>query len=143
MQVAAATGIAAAIGHNWSVFMHFQGGRGMGTFAGVWLFIFPWGLLWMTAAVAIGWRLGESAPWLLASLVTMPVLAHLIGGAEIVLPLSGAMLLLTLPKRLEANRRPLHGPSAERRRVILRGLLLERDVADHEAWIRQLPDNDS
>jgi hypothetical protein len=50
------------------------------------------------------------------------------------------MLLLTLAKRLEANRRPLPPPGPERRRVILRRLLLDRDIASHVDWIRREPD---
>ena len=60
--LAALAGMAAAIGHNWSIFLRFTGGRGMGTFAGVFLVIFPWGVVWLVLPLAIGWRLGDSAP---------------------------------------------------------------------------------
>lgn len=140
--VAAIAGLAAAVGHNWSIFLRFYGGRGMGTFAGVWLAIWPWGLVWMTALIGIGWRLGDSAPWLLISLITLPLLSLLLGGPDIVAPLSGAMILITLVKRLEANRRPLPPPGPERRHAILRRLFLDRDIADHRAWLDQQPDRD-
>jgi glycerol-3-phosphate acyltransferase PlsY len=142
MPIAAAAGVAAAVGHNWSIFMGFFGGRGMGTFAGVLLILFPWGLVWLTALVGIGWRLGDSAPWLLVSLCTMPILAYLVGGPGIVLPLTAAMLIVTFAKRLEANRRPVPPPGPELRRVLLRRLLLDRDIADHKSWIRQEPTGD-
>jgi glycerol-3-phosphate acyltransferase PlsY len=138
--VAAAAGLAAAIGHNWSVFLSFYGGRGMGTFAGVWLAIFWPGLVWMTVLLGIGWRLGDSAPWLFPGLLTIPVLSHLLGGPDVVAPLAGAMVLITLMKRLEANRRPLPPPGPERRRVILLRLLFDRDMRSHEAWIRRGPE---
>ena len=140
--VAAAAGLGAAVGHNWPIYTRFHGGRGMGTFAGVWLAIFPPGLVWLTALVGVGWRLGDSAPWLLVSLVTMPLLAYVLGGSQIVLPVSAAMILITFLKRLEANKRPLPPRGPERRKVILRRLFLDRDVADHEAWIRQQPDDE-
>ena len=140
LTVAAVAGMAAAVGHNWSIFLHFYGGRGMGTFAGVLLAVFPWGMVWLTALVALGWRLGDSAPWLLVSLVTMPLLAHFLGGPEIMWPLAGVMLLVTFLKRLEANRRPLPPPGTERRQVILRRLLLDRDIADHEEWLQRRPE---
>jgi hypothetical protein len=114
----------------------------MGTFAGTWLAIFAPGLVWLTALVGIGWRLGDSAPWLLISLVTMPILAHFLGGSQIVLPASAAMILITFLKRLEANRRPLPPPGAERRKVVLHRLFLDRDIGDHEAWIRRGPGNE-
>jgi glycerol-3-phosphate acyltransferase PlsY len=143
MPVAAAAGLAAVAGHNWPLFLGFTGGRGLGSFMGVLLVIFPWGFPWMLAFLAIGWRLGDSAPWALVSILTLPLLAHLVGGPAVVAPASGAMLLLTLAKRLEANRRPLPPPGAERRWVILRRLLLDRDMASHADWIQRRPEESS
>ena len=137
--MAVAAGMATAAGHNWSIFLCFTGGRGMGTFAGVLLIVFPWGLVWLVAPLALGWRLGDSAPWLLISLVTMPAFSYLIGGPQIVLPLAAAMLLMTLLKRLEANRRPLPSSGPKRREVLLRRLIFDRDIADHQDWLGQAP----
>lgn len=142
MPVAAAAGLAAAAGHNWPIFLRFTGGRGLGCFMGMLLALFPWGSAWILAFLAFGWLLGDSAPWALVSLVTLPVLSHLIGGPEIVAPTAGAMLLLTLAKRLEANRRPLPPPGPERRKVILRRLFLDRDIASHAKWIHRRPDEE-
>jgi glycerol-3-phosphate acyltransferase PlsY len=139
-QVAVTAGLAAVVGHNWPIFLRFVGGRGLSCCLGIWLVVYPWGAPWMAAFLVIGWRLGDSAPWALASLVTLPLLAHLVGGPEAVAPTAGAMLLLTLVKRLEANRRPLPPPGSERRKVILYRLLLDRDIASHTDWIRQQPD---
>jgi glycerol-3-phosphate acyltransferase PlsY len=141
MPVAAAAGLAAVAGHNWPVFFHFHGGRGLGTFMGVLLVIFPWGFVWMLGFLAVGWILGDSAPWALASLVTLPLFAYALGGNWVVAPATGVMLLITLAKRLEANSRPLPLPGAERRRVILRRLFLDRDIASHADWIHRQPDD--
>lgn len=141
--VAAAAGLAAATGHNWSVFLRFTGGRGMATFVGVWLALFPLGVLWMGGPLVIGWRLGDSAPWLLAGLLTMPLLAHFSGGPDVVGPIAGAMVLLTLVKRLEGNRRPWPSTGPERRKVLIRRALLDRDMASHEEWIRREPDHEA
>jgi len=54
MPVAAAAGLAAAAGHNWSVFLRFTGGRGLSCFLGIWLVILPWGSLWMLGFLAAG-----------------------------------------------------------------------------------------
>lgn len=142
MPVAAAAGLAAVAGHNWPVFLRFTGGRGLGTFMGLLLVIFPWGFLWMLAFLAVGWLLGDSAPWALASLVTLPLFARFAGGPDVLLPATGAMLLLTLAKRLEANRRPLPAAGPERRKVILRRLFLDRDIASHKDWIHRRPDGE-
>lgn len=138
--LATAAGLAAVAGHDWPLFLHFTGGRGLGTFMGALLPIFPWGFPWMLLFLAVGWRLGDSAPWALAGLVTLPLFSALVGGPGVVAPATGAMLLLTLAKRLEANRRPLPPPGPERRQVILRRLLLDRDIASHAEWIRRRPD---
>jgi glycerol-3-phosphate acyltransferase PlsY len=148
--VAAAAGLAAAVGHNWPIYTRFYGGRGMATFAGIWLALFPPGALWMGVFMGIGWRFGDSGPWLYPALLTMPLLAHLfngpimlgpvlLGGPELVGQLAGAMILITLAKRLEANRRPLPPPGPERLKVVLRRAFLDRDMASHEEWIRRQP----
>jgi glycerol-3-phosphate acyltransferase PlsY len=139
MAIAAVAGLVAVAGHNWPVFLHFTGGRGLGSFMGVLLVLFPWGFPWMLGFLAIGWLLGDSAPWALASIATLPLLAYLVSGPPVVVFLAGGMVLLTLGKRLEANRRPLPPPGPERRRVILRRLLLDRDIADHKKWIQRKP----
>ena len=138
-EAAAAAGLAATAGHNWPIFLNFTGGRGLSGFMGTWLVLFPWGFPWMLGFLAAGWLLGDSAPWALASLATMPLLARAIGGPEIVAPAAVAMLLLTLIKRLEANRRPLPSPGPERRQVLLYRLFLDRDIASHRDWIRREP----
>jgi glycerol-3-phosphate acyltransferase PlsY len=140
MPVAVAAGLAAVAGHNWPVFLRFTGGRGLGSFLGVLLVIFPWGFPWMLAALAIGWLLGDSAPWALAGLVTLPLWSQVLNGPEIVIPLTAGMLALTLGKRLEANRRPLPPPGPERRRVIVLRLFFDRDIVSHADWIRRKPD---
>jgi glycerol-3-phosphate acyltransferase PlsY len=139
--VATIAGLAAVIGHNWPIFLHFTGGRGISPFMGLLLVIFPWGFPWLLAFLSIGYVLGDSAPWGLASLVTMPVLAHWAGGLETIRWAAGAMVLITLVKRLEANGRPLPKEAGERRKMILLRLFFDRDMWNHPAWIRRTPDS--
>jgi len=141
--VAAAAGLAAIAGHNWPIFLRFTGGRGQASFMGLMLVLFPWGFPWLLAFLAVGWLLGDSAPFALAGPLTLPLFAHFMAGPAVVVPISGAMLLLTLLKRLEANRRPLPEPGTERRRVILRRLLLDRDIASHSDWIHRQPEREA
>jgi glycerol-3-phosphate acyltransferase PlsY len=139
--VALAAGLAAAVGHNWPVFLHFTGGRAISCFLGIWVVLFPWGAPWILGFLIAGFALGDSAPWALASLATVPLLSALIGGPPIVLPAAVAMVALTLAKRLEANGRPLPPPGPERRAVLWRRLMFDRDIASHQAWIHRRPDN--
>jgi glycerol-3-phosphate acyltransferase PlsY len=74
---AAVAGFAAIIGHNWSVFIRFTGGRGVATSAGALGAMSPWtilvvapivvGLIWRTRYVSVGSITGG----LLAPLVTV------------------------------------------------------------------------
>ena len=137
--IATLAGLSAVLGHNWPIYLGFTGGRGLSPFMGLLLVIFPWGFPWMLVFLAIGFALGDSAPWALASLVSMPLLIAWMDGPKPVYWAAAAMTLLTLAKRLEANRRPLPPPGPERRKVVLSRLFLDRDIMDHKKWIRRRP----
>jgi len=137
--VAAAAGLAAVVGHSWSVFLRFTGGRGMLCFFAMMLVLFPWGSLWLAGLTIVGWRLGDSAPWVLTGLITIPLLARALDGPAVVGPIVGAMTLLALAKRLEANRRPWPPAGPERLKTFLRRAFLDRDIASHRDWIYQQP----
>ena len=135
--VAAAAGLAAVIGHNWPIYLGFTGGRGLSTILGLLLVLFPWGDLWLLAFLGVGFALGDSAPWALASLLGLPILIWRFDGSPTLYWMTGAMVLITLVKRLEANRRPLPVSKKERWLVIWRRLIFDRDIQDHQAWIRR------
>lgn len=143
MPVAVGAGLAGMIGHNWPLFLRFKGGRGLGCFLGLLVAIFPWGFPWLLAFLAVGWLLGDSAPFALVGIATLPVFAHLVGGPAVIDAAALAMLLLTWVKRLEANGRPLPALGPERRRVILRRFFLDRDIASHTEWIHRQPEGES
>jgi len=138
--IAVLAGFAAVIGHNWPVFLRFIGGRGLGSMLGMLLVLFPPGVLWFLVFLALG-RLSDPPIWALLGLVTIPLLSCWIGGPEYLLNVIMIMLIITMVKRLEANRRPLPPPGKERRTVLLRRLFLDRDIANHEEWIRRTPVN--
>lgn len=135
--VAAAAGLAALVGHNWPIFLGFTGGRGLSPFLGTLLILFPWADVWLLVFLAIGFALGDSAPWALAGLTSMPLLVWQQGGSDVLYGLIAGMLILTLVKRLEANRRPLPPSGVERRRVIWLRLVFDRDIPDHRSWIER------
>jgi glycerol-3-phosphate acyltransferase PlsY len=51
-------GLAAVMGHNWSIWMRGRSGRGLATSAGVLLGLDPLLLLWTTAWAVAGWKIG-------------------------------------------------------------------------------------
>ncbi|MGB8252939.1 MAG: glycerol-3-phosphate acyltransferase, partial [Anaerolineaceae bacterium] len=74
--VAVIGGLAAAVGHNWPIFLNFTGGRGISTFLGLLLVVFPWGIPWLLVPLAIGYLLKDSPPFALFSMGTLPLLTY-------------------------------------------------------------------
>lgn len=138
---AVAVGMAATVGHNWPIYLGFTGGRGISPFLGMLLVLFPLGCLWILAFLAVGWLLGDSAPWAIGGMISLPLFARWLEGPPTVMPASAAMFLVTLGKRIQANGRPLPPPGPDRRRVILLRLLFDRDLTSHKAWIRRRPED--
>ncbi len=114
-------------------------GEGLGCFLGVFLVVFPWGIPWLLGFMAAGRLLGSSAEWALASVALLPPFAYLMGGPPVTVCLAAAMLLLTVAKRLEANRRPLPPPGPERRQVLFYRLVYDRDIPSHQDWLGRKP----
>jgi acyl phosphate:glycerol-3-phosphate acyltransferase len=139
--MAVAGGLAAAIGHNWPIFLNFTGGRGLSTFLGLLLVVFPWGAAWLLVPLAIGYFVfRDSPPFALFSMGCMPILAYFLGSSPIVVWGTISMLIIMIAKRLEANRRPLPTDINDRRLVLLRRLILDRDIKSHKEWIDRQPD---
>lgn len=73
------TGLAAICGHNWPVYLKFKGGKGVATTCGVFLALFPlgllislaaWGLsLWITRYVSVSSIIGAAAIFVTALLL--------------------------------------------------------------------------
>lgn len=137
--ISIAAGLAAVVGHNWPIYLRFTGGRGLSPFLGVILIVFPWGFPWMLTFFAVGYLLGDSAPWALAGLIFLPLFNHWVNGPAVIDWFAASMVVLTIAKRLEANRRPLPQEKTTRRTVLLRRIFFDRDIASHQEWInRQL-----
>jgi glycerol-3-phosphate acyltransferase PlsY len=137
--IASIAGLAAVAGHNWPIYLGFSGGRGITPFLGLLLVLLPWGFPWMLVFLAIGFALGDSAPWALFSLVSMPLLIAWLKAPSVLNLTVVGMLFLTVVKRLEANRRSLPPHGINRWKVVLLRLLLDRDILDHKKWIRRTP----
>lgn len=135
--MAMAAGIAALVGHNWPIYLGFTGGRGLSPFLGAITVIFPWGFAWLLAFLAVGFFLGDSSPWALSSLILLPLFNQAMNGPETVNEAAIVMIILTIIKRLEANRRSLPTDQTERRKVLLRRVFLDRDIRSHHEWINR------
>lgn len=97
---AAVAGFAAIVGHNWSVFIRFTGGRGVATSAGALGAMSPWtiliitpivfGLIWRTRYVSLGSITGgllapvvTAALWL-GGLATVPAVVYALASGLLV-----------------------------------------------------------
>ena len=129
----------AMVGHNWSIFLRFGGGRAIGVAIGA-LGALAWKELVVFAAVAIGgWALFRSSGvWVLNALLLLPVAAVVLGEPAAVAWFCGGILVVTGTKRLHANRAPMPR-GVSKRKVLLNRLIMDRDVAQHEAWVDRGP----
>lgn len=130
-----ALGIGALLGHNWSVWLNFQGGRGISVILGSLTVLFPWGAIYLLLALLLGKVFRAGAISVLFALATMPLLILIFNRPYPLLLLVVLYFLISLVKRVEANREPL--PKINRRAVILRRIFLDRDIPDHHLWLHR------
>jgi glycerol-3-phosphate acyltransferase PlsY len=130
----ASVGIATVIGHNWSLYLGFKGGRGMGTTVGV---LFAWDArlaLVLLFVLAVGWLTRQGAPSSAVGLLLLAPGAWGMGDIPEIVFACALLALIIAIKRLEANRLPLPQDAREKRAVLLRRLWMDRDVPRDQAW---------
>jgi acyl phosphate:glycerol-3-phosphate acyltransferase len=137
---AVAAGICAAIGHAWSIFLDFTGGRALSTIIGTLLVVFPAGALFQLLIMGLGLLL-HTHLLTTVGLLALPFLSLAAGRPPAVTWGCVAMIALTAAKRLEANRTPLPA-GRERWSVVWRRLWLDRDITSHEQWVTRRPNGE-
>jgi glycerol-3-phosphate acyltransferase PlsY len=140
-------GIAAIVGHNWPVFLGFNGGRGLLTTLGVVFILAPW-LALILAVIAFAWApFKQLALGTLLAMLLLPIFSWFLSeplGIKEVLPLTlgfVAIFLLLIIRRLTAPETPLTA-SVPTHQLLLNRLLFDRDLRDREAWLRRQPPKD-
>ena len=139
-----AVGLAAIIGHNWPVFLRFNGGRGILTTLGVIFILVPW-LAPIVLVIAFSFAFyHQLALGVLLGTISAPVavwfFSQLLGVAD-KLPIALgflAIFLIAVLRRLTAPRTSLT-VSVPLRQLLVNRLLFDRDIRDREAWIRRQP----
>ena len=128
----------AITGNNWSVFLRFQGGRGIAVASGT-LLALSTIILVIAFVVAVGgWAITRSSGvWVLVALVLLPAWAGFIDPLAVSLYCVGLLALVVL-KRLVSNWTPLP-EDIPRRKVLLNRLLRDRDVDDRAQWMARVP----
>ena len=138
-------GLATVVGHNWPVFLRFNGGKGLLTTLGLALALpslnrlVPWevmAFLVIAAILLVGFHnlpLGTGL-----GVATMPLVSWGLGRP---LALTGgflAMFLLVVIRRLAVPRSSL-ASSLPTSQLLVNRLLFDRDIRDREAWINRTP----
>jgi len=136
--VVMAAGVATVIGHDWSPYLGFVGGRGIGPSMGMLILVAPVEVVVASLIFLAGRKHKYDAFWCILGIALLPVLALILRRPAPVVVAAAAILLLTILKRLEANRMPV--APGQWRQVLLTRLLFDRDIWDKEAWIQRQPE---
>ena len=138
-------GLLVLTGNNWSIFLKFQGGRGIAVAGGTLLAVTPI-LAFGCAVISIGgWKVAKSSGlWVLISLILLPLGSYLLHGNILGHSLnmvwySLGLLGIVVLKRLLANWAPFP-KEVSRRKVLFNRLIRDRDVSDRTAWVRRSPE---
>lgn len=135
-------GLITIIGHNWSIFLRFQGGRGVFTSLGV-ITMLSWKLGLIVMVISYLFAPIRQLPFgVTLGLASLPVFSWLLSqplGITERLPITLgfiAIFLLGLSKRLIVPKTPL-SESVSRSQLLINRLLFDRDIRDRKAWISQ------
>ena len=137
-------GVITVIGHNWPLFLRFQGGRGVFTSLGVITMLSPpLGLIILVMPYTLA-PLRQIALGVFLAFVSLPLFSWFLSqplGIEQRLPITLGFVVLSLlglSKRLVAPRTPL-SESVPRRELFFNRILFDRDIRDRKAWIGRKP----
>ena len=126
--------LATVLGHNWSLFLGFSGGRGLATTMGA-LLAWDVRLVLMPLLFFVFTELtGHSGKGPMIAFILLAPFAWLVGDPPAFILGSFLLAVLITLKRLEANRLPLPRAPRERRAVLWRRLWLDRDVPAEQPW---------
>ena len=132
--------VLAVAGHNWSVFLRFQGGRGVAVLGGGLLALSPLVFASVVLVFCLGWALTRSSGvWVLLSLALLPVWVIILGEPTNIIWFGGGITALVVLKRLVSNWTPLP-QDLPRKKVLLNRLFRDRDVDDRAEWVQRTPE---
>ena len=135
----ALVGLAAVLGHNWSIYLRFNGGRGLTVVLGSLLALaFKEGVAFFSVGF-LGWAIFRSAGlWTGISALLLPAWAIIFGEPTVVIFYSAALLAILIAKRLLSN------PGDESSKLKLKDkfiarLLYDRDTIGKGNWVTRGP----
>ncbi len=110
-------GVAAVVGHNWSIWMKGRSGRGLATSAGMLVALAPAMIIWTTGWAIVGWKIGGGIAGFLGWGL-LPIVSVAMGQPP---TLSLVLLLLAvvlIGRRMQGNRDASRDTRAALRRAV-------------------------
>ncbi len=136
IEVQAAAGLLAVVGHNWPITLGFKGGRGVAPSVGTLLALGRLELAFFIVVTSAGWQFTKaSGVWVLLGFVSLPFVALYFQREPAVVLLMVGLLLVTVVKRLASN--SLRGSDVPLPQLLFNRLMYDRDIADHDAWVQR------
>jgi len=127
-------GLATVVGHSWSIWLGFRGGRGIAAGAGI---LCAWDVRYIVIiplVLGVGWVTGRAALTTMIIVFLLGPIAWLLGLPAPIIVGAAVLSLLIAVKRLEANRLPLPPDLRDRRAVLWRRLWSDRDLSGEHPW---------
>ena len=134
------TSIIIIIGHCWSIFNNFNGGRGILTGSGVLLIIAPKILFISLLLVIIGkyiLRIRDSAILILFVLILLPVWSLIFQHQYEILLFSILFPLVTILKRVSSNSLIKINNNSSIKKVLIYRFIFDRDIRNRNKWKNQ------
>ncbi len=141
LAVQISTGLFGIVGHNWSPFLGFQGGRGLTIVIGVLMAAAPLEMLMFAIVAVFGVTFFRSVPMNLGfATALLPLWAVSLEEPPAIVWGTVAMVAMVFLKRLWGNRLQ-DMPTRDRAKVFWYRILYDRDTKDRRKWVRrQRPD---
>lgn len=150
LPVEVAAGFAVVAGHNWSIFIRFSGGRGMGTVLGVigslsfvlvWIYLLTSFSIWLLTWGVSG-RRDSALSWGISAAL-LPVYSVLLSLPVEIMYYALGFLAITVVKRATSND-PSYWAEVDgvwpAIRLLLIRILFDRDTLAKESWVGRKPE---
>ena len=138
IEMQAIIALASIIGHNWSLYIKFRGGRGLATSIGIFIGLSLWiELLILSILLLVFGKLfsKDTGPWSLIAFIIIPVISLLLNRDEAICLLMPGILLLIIFKRITANWKTAPTENDTIYHILLNRLVWDRDTHLKENWI--------
>ena len=131
-------GMLSLIGHNWSIFLNFTGGRGIATLVGIILAIDYNLFVLFTGIISIGYLFSpikDAALWWIISILCIPIYTIFLNLSVEVTIFTMMLSFVIILKRLVSNNEK--NKTKLSLNLLLLRLFFDRDIYDRKKWINR------